>query len=180
MKWDENDLDRFLDRTLGELSADPRPGLEQRVVANLAAAQTKPRRWWVWAAVPALAVFIAVAGMAWRLSRSVAPPQPIANTVVPPPSGLVKTPTPMVAQSKWQAHIGPKPAASQVVTARLPRLATFPSQTDEAQARMLLRFVQANPALAQKVVQEEQEFQEMASREYDSSGNPIRNQQEER
>ena len=186
MKWNEEDLDRFLDRTLDGPGQDPRAGLEERVMASLAAAETKPRRWWIWVAAPAVALVLAIVALAAWLTTSVAPPKTIANLQRPPIGSLTKTPILRMSRpgpatvGTRQVHRQTEGATVEASAGTEPRLSTFPSQTDEAQARLLLRFVEANPDLAQKVVQEEQEFQEMASRRYDNLGNPIRNQEEER
>jgi hypothetical protein len=161
-QWDEKDLDGFLDRTLSEYSGEPRAGLEQRVLANLAGAEAQPRRWWIWAAVPAFATIL-VAVLLW----TAAAPKPVAPpTVAKAPSApaVTKTPVPPVV-----AHVhrgSPKRGVVARSAPATPRLATFPSQDDDSQVQLALRFVQSNPALAQQLVKEQQEFQEAAARRF--------------
>ena len=85
-QWNENDLDGLLDRTLSEYSGEPRAGLEQRVLANLASAEVRPRRWWIWAAVPVLAAIL-IALLVWSssLKKPVTPPD-IAKAPAAPAS----------------------------------------------------------------------------------------------
>jgi hypothetical protein len=68
----ENDrLDRELDAELAKFAkAEPRAGIEERVLANLRAeqARTAEHLWWRWPALAALAGLIVVfASLAWRL-----------------------------------------------------------------------------------------------------------------
>jgi hypothetical protein len=73
----ENDVfDRELDTALEKYAAaEPRTGLEERVLANLQTEQNRAPMpaWWLWAAVTALAVVMLVvtASLAWRFERPV-------------------------------------------------------------------------------------------------------------
>src|SRR5215470_17593335 len=65
-------LDRMLDAALAKYAAvEPRPGLEERIFANLRTGPARPasRAWWPWSfAGAALAIIVALA-LAWRSSR---------------------------------------------------------------------------------------------------------------
>src|ERR1700691_4821482 len=73
----ENDVfDRELDTALEKYAAaEPRTGLEERVLANLQTEQNRAPMpaWWLWAAVTALAVVVLVvtASLTWRFERPV-------------------------------------------------------------------------------------------------------------
>lgn len=170
---DENELERFLDRTLSEYSSEaPRDGLEQRILANLAVNTARRRSpWWIWAAVPACAALIVGALLFWHAAGQPSPNPPIADVPkkeIPGPVAHDHTLTRSANVRK------PPPGRRAVVStvARLPkqnaplhepRLATFPSSPDGSQARMLLAFVQRHHALASAVAQEQEEFQKLAA-----------------
>jgi hypothetical protein len=68
-----DDLDRVLDAALARYaSVEPRPGLEQRVMANLSAPAPHTQRllWWRWGVAAVLAIVLVVAGLAWKSSRT--------------------------------------------------------------------------------------------------------------
>jgi len=75
-----NDLDRTLDAVLAKYaSVEPREGLEERILASLRAAETRPahRSWWNWGFATALAaVLIVAAAVVSRWNKQ--PHQPIA------------------------------------------------------------------------------------------------------
>ncbi len=56
----ERMLDRLLDDALAARSEEPRPGLEDRILAQLRA-QPERRLWWQWAWAPAVAALVIVA-----------------------------------------------------------------------------------------------------------------------
>jgi hypothetical protein len=79
----ENDrLDRELDVALAKFAAEPRTGLEERVLANLRAQHERnsSRLWWPWPVVAALAVAIALSvSVTWKLGK----PAPITTAHQP-------------------------------------------------------------------------------------------------
>jgi len=165
---DEDELERFLDRALTEYSGGlPRVGLEQRILANLAAQAQERTRRWMWITVPACAVLV-VAMVLWWMQRKEVPAIPAAYGVLPSAPEVMKRSAPHLAAGK-----GPKPPqrrASEIARTE-PRLPTFPSPPDESQARMLLRFVQRSPATAEQVVKEEEDFQKLAAEYTPTSAN---------
>ena len=179
MKHQDDELDRLLDRSLNEYSAEaPRSGLEQRILANLEVSGATPKRWWIWAAAPVCAGVL-IAAVLWSLSQTkVTPPPPIANGSAPAVERVSNSQTPRVATAAKRPHRRTNVRSATVSQA--PRLPTFPSQTDEAQARLLLRFVQGQPAVAKQVVREEEQFQELAFRNFDRAEDSMVEEQEER
>src|SRR5579872_712963 len=79
---DEDELDRLLDTTLAKYSAvDPRPGLNERILANLRSPeQPMTSAWWRWGVAVALAVVLIGSAVEWR---SIRPHSEIANHPIP-------------------------------------------------------------------------------------------------
>lgn len=103
-------IDEMLDSLLANYSSvDPRPGLENRILANLRDAESREagRGWWgfkwVWAGV-ALAALI-VAGLMVRVKRHVAPS----------PSTVVQTVQPTVQQPAVQQPVTKEPTVQSSV-----------------------------------------------------------------
>lgn len=172
-QWDDKDLDRFLDRTLSEYGQEaPRHGLEQRMLARLAAAPARPRRWWIWAAVPVCAAIL-IAILLWNSSASKKPvlPPDIAHI---PPSKVIERETTSAALQLKRPEIRPPVVATAyqhptstgraVAASTTPRLPTFPSQKgDDELVQLAVRFAQTHPAVAEQIAQEQQEFNQMAA-----------------
>ncbi len=82
-----DEIDRMLDATLANYAAQPRAGLEQRILANLRMVETRTaaRIAWNWGAAMALgAVLMIAASLGWRWARTKPAPnakQPSAATV---------------------------------------------------------------------------------------------------
>jgi hypothetical protein len=76
----EDEIDRVLDAALAKYAgAEPRAGLENRILANLTLerSQVPDHTWWRWGAVAAAAAVVVVAvTIAWRPGR---PPHPIVE-----------------------------------------------------------------------------------------------------
>jgi len=166
-QWDDKDLDQFLDQVLSEYSQEaPRAGLEHRILANLAAEPARPRRWWIWAAVPACAAILITALLLVTALRNPVQPPAIAETPTAPVVTKVVTnqqqPVRNVVAHVHTPALKHRDETSTVAVT--PKLQTFPSQSDETQVRLALQFVQNNPALAQQVVKEEEQFQEAVAR----------------
>jgi len=72
----QTELDRVLDTALAKyLTVEPRPGLEDRVLANLRAERTRipAHAWWRWSVAAVLAVVIVAVALALRFGRSSLP-----------------------------------------------------------------------------------------------------------
>jgi hypothetical protein len=80
----ENDmLDRELDAALAKFAAaEPRTGLEERILANLRAEPELPaeRSWWRWPVLAALAVIVVAVSVTWRSGK------PVQNIAAHPPA----------------------------------------------------------------------------------------------
>ena len=75
---ESDQLDRMLDAALTKYAlVEPREGLEERILANLHAAdkQSAPRTWWHWGFTAALAaVLLIAAAVMWRWNKPAHPP----------------------------------------------------------------------------------------------------------
>jgi len=148
-----NDLDRLLDAALAKYAAvEPRPGLDERVLARIRA-ERKPavhQAWWRWGLAGALAaVVIVAAALAWR---SHTPQKPvIANH--PAVTQPMPRREPQIAKSGMETT--PVRVPSVRKRARLPNLPTvaanpkldqFPSRRPlTEQEKMALDYVRAYP-----------------------------------
>src|ERR1041385_220905 len=97
----DKQMDEMLDSLLANYSsAEPRPGLETRILANLREAEKKaPQRWWnfkwVWAGVVAAALVIAMALVSGR-HRVTPPTNTVVETRQPAPQPQVQPHAPIV------------------------------------------------------------------------------------
>jgi hypothetical protein len=149
-------VDGVLDRALGPQAVEPRPGLEERILANLPA--HAPRPWWQWMWIPALA---AAAVLAVVIGVRVKPPEPAqqaqANKTVeaPRPELATRPEAPLV--KKVEPQLSAKRTVPQKLTsapqiilasaaAPLPRMDTFPSRgTLTPEEKLLVAFVRRQP-----------------------------------
>ena len=143
----EDDLDRVLDSALAMYATiKSRPGLEERILANLRAEHSAARRtWWVWALVGALALLIVV--LALRSGRAVRPE--VAK----------QRPAPEVAKRVEDRNLGGsthpirqvrrKQAAKRQPLPANPKLDQFPSpQPLSEQEQILAMYINQNPESA--------------------------------
>jgi hypothetical protein len=176
-------VDSVLDRALRPQLVEPRPGLEERILANL---PTQPQRrpWWQWMWIPALAaaaLLAVVIGMRVMHRELPAPVQAIKTVEAPKQEATVEPEAPAIKQLQPQrAH---PPARVQVarVTPALPKQGVFPSpvpMTD--QERLLLALVRRNPEQAKAIAVEQQAERERIQKYLergDSSDSPSTAQQ---
>lgn len=177
-RWDHGELDRLLDESLKEFSGeDPRQGLEQRILANLADPVAPKRMRW-WKAFPVAAALLIAAALWIWMPRKTAP----APEVVRIPAAPVVNVTHMTPRAvAYRQHRMRKPTRKLSGVANAgPKLPTFPSQADETQARLALRFVQGNPHEAQEVIGEQKEFRDLVARNAEPSQNSQQETSEER
>jgi hypothetical protein len=170
------DLDCTLDAALEKYAAvEPRTGLEDRILANLRAAQeeTPVRSWWRWQAVAALtALVIIVAAVALRSGRPSHPEiakhppateAPLRQTTVVASSGAGNTVHPQTRRMIAKVVSPTRPAAA---VAAVPKLDQFPSpQPLSQQEQMLASYVaQFRPqaVLIARVMNEELQRDRMA------------------
>jgi hypothetical protein len=154
-------VDGWLDRSLKQYGeAEPRPGLEGRVSANLRVKrERRPEGRWSW--VPALAVLLAVmvgGGIFWARGPSTVPETTaghLSAPVVPKeaPGQLAETEARRPAASAFLSSV-PRTAArrSAAAVADEPRLEQFPSPRPlSEQEEMLARYVREDTQEAKLV-----------------------------
>jgi hypothetical protein len=157
------ELDRTLDAALAKYAAvEPRPGLEERVLAHVRSVPA-PRRWMKWklwtAASLAVAAIVVTVGLAmiWRGGRNSHPV--IANHPSAPAQPLPETQIAANRQNQTQSR-NSKPAAKisarrnhpqpeVAVAVNLPKLDQFPSpQPLSDQERRLASYIAEHPERA--------------------------------
>ncbi len=165
----QDELDRALDAALAKYAAEPRAGLEERVLANLRAETSRgvERAWWRWGvlAMVAAALLIAVV-LSWRLDRPTHPATHVALT----------TPATQPARAEIAARGEPRGVGEQaghalrktqrhrspdaVIVAALPKLDQFPSpQPRSEQERALARYVSQFPQEAELIARAQAEYE---------------------
>jgi len=158
---DSDDLDHALDSVLEKYAAvEPRPGLEDRIFANLRAEKAHPQQysWWRWSWAVAAAVVMVAALLAWRSTRSSHPV--IANhPAVENDSGK---PVQHVASGQIKPgpsprrRSGPRPSTQPhlATVETYPKLDVFPSPRPLSEEELALaRYVRNFPTDAQAVAQ---------------------------
>jgi hypothetical protein len=195
----ENDeLDRQLDEVLrAYATVEPRPGIEERILANLQAGQEREvaRSWWRWSAIGlmttvtiALIVSLALRSVksapdtsAHRTASSTPASEQAVARVAPHDEG-----EPHLAGATTTAMRSAKREVRHRETAsNEPRLAQFPSLRPLSnEEQRILRYVQEFPEEALMVAQRQAEFEKEAetpSENHDVDPNPDQdNQQEDR
>jgi hypothetical protein len=196
----ENDrLDRELDVALAKFAAEPRAGLEERILANLHAQHERnsSRLWWPWPVVAALATAIVLSvSVTWKLGK------PAQNTTAHQPAIVQPN-----QQTEMQvSHDGgsmvrpnrpyakrPKPYSANfhaAVLASSPKLEQFPSpQPLSEQEKMLSDYVSehrkqaimvARARMAELKKDWAEEIGEASSPSNDLTSDPLASQQEDR
>ena len=152
-------VDEVLDKALaGYSQAEPRMGLEGRVLARLEEEKAAPARagWWRWAWAPAAAALLIAGGL--YLSRPRTQPPAAANVPVKVAPAVTPAVTPPPAPVA-QAVVGKKPRigrAPQAASATLAeaRQSRFPApQPLTEQDRLLLAYVRRQPQAAAEQAQ---------------------------
>jgi hypothetical protein len=165
-----DDLGRELDAALAKYAAaEPRAGLEERILENLRAEQTHvpDRTWWHWAIAGALAAVIIVGvALAWRSARP--SPPTIANRPQPSTQESQKSGTQVAAHEGGATH--PRrhdpirrptahPPSTTAVGANSPKLDQFPSpQPLSEQEKILASYVNQFPDHAALLAQARMEM----------------------
>ena len=155
-----HEVDKLLDAGLARYtSAEPRPGLENRILAGLRA-QPQPSRWldWRWAgALAAAAVAVLVLAVFFLRQPLPEPPPPaVARAPVPQPTPTA-APTPEPVQPPVITEVQPTPHPNAQASSHFhrspegrlgagPRLDTFPAPAPlSEQERLLLLFTRQAP-----------------------------------
>lgn len=162
----DKQIDKMLDSLLaGYSSAEPRPGLETRILANLRDAESReaPRGWWKikWVLAGAVLAAVIVAGVLIGGKRHVAPPtrkvvqtvqpavqQPVfQQPVVQPPAVQGSVPAAVGQERFIHRHktLAPVPPQNAML-ALSQRPAVFPTSTPlSEQERLLLQYYNRTP-----------------------------------
>jgi hypothetical protein len=163
VRGSENDtLDRALDAALAKYAAaGPRPGIEERILANLhAESKHSPQSTWrnwnvVWSVAVGIAAMVAVVAALMLRTHTMPAREITIHPVTQTPS--VKQPGSQIAEANHALTFSPAPAShsakelphSKAVTQASPKLAQFPSpQPQSKEERLLIRYVQKFPEVA--------------------------------
>jgi hypothetical protein len=188
-----NELDHELDVVLAKYAAaEPRTGLEERILANLRAERTQvaDRAWWRWG-LAAAAATVVVAAVAWRSGK---PSHPITVSHPSPTTQVLKEPvTQVVANGQKRAarFSGPRPvqkatairAHPPAVMAAEARLDQFPSpqplsKQELALARYVIEFPQEATLMARTQAEFEDEIQQKMKDAHSETDDYSSDQQE--
>lgn len=151
----DKQMDKILDSLLANYSsAEPRPGLETRILANLREAEEKkaPQGWWnfkwIWAGLVTAAIVIAAVLIGGR-NRTTPPVDVIVKTNQPAPQPQIQPHAPDAPQETARIHRRKPltPTVPQNATLALSdRPAVFPTPTPlSEQERLLLRYYAGTP-----------------------------------
>ena len=170
MKRDE--LDRVLDAALAKYAAaQPRQGLEERVLANLRAerAQVANRAWWGWGVMALTAAIVIVAiTFAWRSGER---PHPLVADRLPIRTPSVERPGPRVAEKTGANNVHPQASSPAIrpTTHRVrhkvgepgnPKLDQFPSRQQLSKQELALaRYVSEFPQEATLIARAQEEYE---------------------
>ena len=172
----QDELDSILDTALAKYTAtEPRPGLEDRVLAHLRADRTPipVHAWWLWSVAAVLAVVIVAGAVVWRSGKPSLPVVPDHSTQMQGTQepakriasngerGAVRSVEPGPARNKTGHH-----SHLPVEIALPPKLDQFPSpqplsEQEIALARYAHQFPQEATLVAQAQVEYENEIQQM-------------------
>ena len=165
----ERRIDEFLDAALARYSeTESRPGLEQRILANLEAKQraARPWRWLAWGAAVAAVAFAAYVAM------RPAPPRIVMPIAQQPQGAPVVANPPQVAVQQRVKQVPRLAAKKQVTKPAVPavaRLEQFPTPAPlTEQERLLLRFVRQEPEEAVLMARAQEAAYEQALRAAES------------
>jgi hypothetical protein len=190
----QDELDQLLDAALAKYAtAEPRTGLEERVLANLRSerAQVPDRKWWRWSATAAAAA-IAIVVIAFAL-KSGRPSHPqVANHILTMRTLEQSKPRvgPEVGETGAHAHaLGPatRRASHRVpkegVAAANPKLDQFPSrqqlsEEELALARYVSQFPEEATLIAREQEEHEKEIQQMMKEAHSETESYDSDQQE--
>jgi len=166
----EKFADEILDKALANYShAEPRLGLEGRVLARLDEEKQSPARVWKWAWAPAAAALLIAGGLYLSRPRPQGPAIPnVAVKTNPPVTAAPTQPQPPVVKAAAQTkpRVGARAQAAPRAAVAAARLPQFPApQALSEQDRLLLAYVRLHPqAAAQQAEATAQPLAEMKIR----------------
>jgi hypothetical protein len=176
---DNDTVERYLDRALAAYGDDePRPGLDQRVMAHLRAAPERGVRW-LWLPVPAVLALVAWAALSLSLSRSPKPAEVTTtarNEVQNPPAPVRQ---PQIQKTALANSTNPRPPrvrghglSAAELRKKLPKLPVFPSpQPLSEPERLLLALGQSHPEELRQIADWQEDFKKPAHPEASSPEN---------
>ncbi len=175
----EQFAERLLDQALQQYSAaEPRPGLEARILQDLA--NRRPQPWYSVFATPrfiwplaATAALLAIVLGTWQYRKPAPHPSEVAQTPAPaaaPASSETKSPiavSPTVSPVATRRHTPHAPQLARQSPPELPRREQFPSVAPLSdQELLLLTYLRTTPkeevllAVAQREAEREQEMEQ--------------------
>lgn len=188
----ENELDRLLDAALARYAnVDPRPGLDERILANLRCEQPVAYGWWHWGlatAVAAILVALAFGLRSGRLNPAVSN-HPVADHPMsnrPQKNLSPPNPAPEVRQaSDDDRDVVHRPTPRPVLRSRVlrhetgvpknPKLDQFPSpQPLSAEEIALAQYVRNFPKDAQLIAEAQRQFDLETEKEMNEAGSENR------
>jgi len=162
----QDEIDRELDAALTKYAAEPRTGLEERVLANLRTerARVPARARWHWSLTAAATAIVIVAlTLALRSGRT---PHPVvANHPSSITPGPALSPAQIVSNPRPARRVKPRRSHPLVATAGRaelgpPKLDQFPSpQPLNEQERALARYVSEFPQEATLIARAQEEYE---------------------
>ncbi len=158
-------LDRALDIALAQYaSVEPRPGLEDRILANLRTEQAAPPlAWWRWSWALVAAVVVIASLFAWKSakpSHPVVANHPAPDQTQPSTRQAAAKTAPLVASNKSITKLAPRSGDTQsnkpqtATATATPKLDVFPSPQPLSQEELALaQYVRNFPSDAKAVAQ---------------------------
>jgi hypothetical protein len=161
--WEHDELDRELDAALAKYAAaEPRSGLEERVLSNLRAGCEQVAVWWRWPALAVLAAAVAIVAGFVLMQRSGKPAgeistqqRPVAGPSAPqpspqnPPRRVPVQKSTVAAATARHGKVRHPVDGPQDTVAAVPRLERFPSpQPLTEQEEILAKYVADYPERA--------------------------------
>lgn len=184
---DRNSLDEWLDKALHQYgNAEPRSGLESRILANLEVAGKRRvllgnSYGWLLAGASAVALFIGIWLGTWHRTLPATKTQPTQQIA----EDFGKQIGPKITSAARPRHTGRKlPPRRQTVAARDPELARgprldhFPSSRSPSEQEVLLtRYARQFPTEARLIAHEQDKFQQEIQQAEQELKNPSEQQE---
>jgi hypothetical protein len=189
----QDELDRVLDAALAKYAAaEPRPGLEDRLLANLRAERKRlpDRAPWHWCVAAALAaVIVAAISLAWKSGK---PSHPLVAIHPPTTTQATQEPTTQVVSSHENSGVRPSsPNSGRTIAAHrsqpavpawaLPKLDQFPSPQPPSQQELAVRrYVSDFPQEATLIAQAQEQYEKETRQQMKDAGSETDSDQQER
>lgn len=159
----DRELDQMLDAALAKYAAEPRAGLEERILANLRAEQARaePYAWWRWGYAVAVVAALIVAILAWRTAR---PSHPVIVERPAVENRQEQEPAPQLAKTGAESRPIPVrvvrrhvPPPNFAIAAASRKFDVFPSPRPPSEEELALaQYVRNFPSDANQVAREQE------------------------